>query len=90
MCVCVVTIITKERIITKKINLKGENILLVSNIRMSEVGIYHELLFNISVLCWIVMIICISCLCCVNLISHICYCNLWLYVCKEYGEFLVV
>ena len=44
--------------------------------------IYHEVLCNTSVkleyvLCWITIMICINCLCCVNVILRIRYCNLW-------------
>ena len=38
----------------------------------------------------VAIIICISCLCCVNVILRICYCNLWSYVRKEYGEYIVL
>ena len=49
------TIITKERIIiinlyNKKKNLIGENVWWVWNVRMSEEGMYHEILINISIL----------------------------------------
>ena len=36
-----------------------------------------------------VIIICICCLCHVNVILHIRYCNLWMYVCKEYDKYSV-
>ena len=42
------------------------------------------------VLCWITIIICISCLCCVNVILGIFFCNLWLYVRKEYSEYIAL
>ena len=42
------------------------------------------------VLCWIAIIVCIWCLRCVNVILRIYYCNLWSYLRKEYGEYIVL
>ena len=36
----------------KKINLIVENVRWIKDVRMSEKGMYHEVLFNISILCW--------------------------------------
>ena len=56
--------------------------------------IYYGVLGNTSVmlgyvLCCIKIIICISCLYCVNDILHIFYCNLWWYVCKGCVKYTV-